>query len=147
MVVVNSPMLYSPTVYVEKNNPSDCCGTIHPAAIKGIDLFNAGKYWLAHEELEEAWKEEAGPVRNLYRGILQVAVIYLHITRTNYRGAIKVYQRVQKWIDPWPDTCRGIEIGQVRRDLETVITEVKRLGPEHFSHFDHSLLKPIQREL
>ena len=123
---------------------SDCAGTIHPAAIKGMELFNAGEYWLAHEKLEKAWKEETGAVRELYRGILQTAVVYLHVTRANYNGAIKVYGRVQKWITPWPDVCRGIGIGQLRQDLDAVIAEVKRLGPDRLAGFDRSLLKPVQ---
>ena len=123
---------------------SDCAGNIHPAAIKGMDLFNAGEYWLAHEHLEEAWKEETGAVRELYRAILQTAVVYLHVTRANYNGAIKVYGRVQKWINPWPGVCRGIEIGQLRLDLEAVIAEVKRLGPDRLAGFNHSLLKPVR---
>jgi predicted metal-dependent hydrolase len=123
---------------------ADCVGPIHPAVIKCMQLFNAGEYWLAHEELEEAWNEENGAVRELYRAILQTAVVYLHITRTNYRGAIKVYGRVQKWITPWPDVCRGIEIGQLRRDLDTVMAEVKRLGPDRLAGFDRSLFKPVR---
>ena len=123
---------------------SDCAGSIHPAAIKGMQLFNEGEYWLAHEELEEAWKEENGAVRELYRAILQTGVVYLHITRENYNGAIKVYGRVQKWIQPWPDACRGIRIGGLRRDLDTVIAEVKRLGPNQLASFDRSLFKPVR---
>jgi len=109
-----------------------------------MQLFNAGEYWLAHEELEAAWKEENGAVGELYRAILQTAVVYLHVTRANYNGAIKVYGRVQKWIRPWPDVCRGIEIGQLRQDLEAVITEVRRLGPDRLTGFDRSLLKPVR---
>jgi uncharacterized protein len=124
--------------------PSDCAGGIHPAAIRGMDLFNAGEYWLAHEELEEAWKEENGAVRELYRAILQTAVVYFHITRDNYNGVLKVYGRVQKWIQPWPEVCRGIQIGQLRRDLDTVIEEVKRLGPDRLAEFDQSLFKPVR---
>jgi len=123
---------------------SDCAGDIHPAAIKGMQLFNEGEYWLAHEALEEAWNEEDGAVRELYRAILQTAVVYLHITRDNYNGAIKVYGRVQKWIQPWPEECRGIQIGQLRRDLEAVIAEVKRLGPDRLTEFDRSLFKPVR---
>lgn len=123
---------------------SDCIGDLHPAAIKGMELFNSGEYWLAHEALEKAWKEENGSVRDLYRSILQVAVVYLHIIRANYNGAIKVHQRVQKWITPWPDYCRGIEIEQLRQNLETVIAEVRRLGPDRLSNFDRSLLKPVR---
>jgi len=124
--------------------PSDCTGSIHPAAIKGMELFNAGEYWLAHEHLEEAWKKETGAVRELYRAILQVAVVYLHIERDNYVGAVKVQARVQKWIRPWPEVCRGIEIGRLRRDLETVVAEVKRLGPDRLAEFDRSLFNPVR---
>ena len=124
--------------------PSDCAGDIHPAAIKGMELFNAGEYWLAHEHLETAWKEESGAVRELYRAVLQVAVVYLHITRVNYKGAVKVYGRVQKWITPWPRVCRGIEIGRLRQDLEVVIAEVRRLGPDRLADFDRSLFKPVR---
>jgi len=124
--------------------PSDCAGTIHPTAIKGMQLFNEGEYWLAHEALEEAWNEEDGAVRELYRAILQTAVVYLHITRDNYNGAVKVYGRVQKWIQPWPEVCRGIQIGQLRHDLDLVIEEVKRLGPDRLAEFDRSLFKPVR---
>jgi predicted metal-dependent hydrolase len=109
-----------------------------------MELFNAGEYWLAHEELEEAWKQETGAVRELYRAILQTAVVYLHVTRANYNGAVKVHHRVQKWITPWPEVCRGIEIGRLRQDLEAVIKEVKRLGPNGLAGFDRSLFKPVQ---
>jgi predicted metal-dependent hydrolase len=124
--------------------PSDCVGTLHPAALKGMQLFNAGEYWLAHEELEAAWKEERGAVRELYRAILQTGVVYLHIERDNYNGAVKTYEKVQKWIQPWPDVCRGIDVGGLRRDLDTVIEEVRRLGPDRLAGFDRSLFKPVR---
>jgi hypothetical protein len=60
---------------------SDCTGSLHPRAKKGLQLFNAGEYFEAHEALEDAWNAEEGSAKNLYRGILQTAVVYLHITR------------------------------------------------------------------
>ena len=120
-----------------------CSAPIHPQAAEGLRLFNAGEYFEAHEALEDAWNEEKGPVRDLYRGILQVAVVYLHITRRNYNGAIKVYARSQKWIKNWPEICRGIDVEQLRRDAEAAIAEVRRLGLERMSEFDNSLLKPV----
>jgi predicted metal-dependent hydrolase len=117
---------------------------LHPQAAQGLRLFNAGEYFEAHEALEDAWKAESGEVRELYRGILQIAVVYLHVTRRNYNGAIKVYARSQRWLKDWPDICRGIEVGKLRRDAETVINEVKRLGVEKISQFDNSLLWPVE---
>ena len=121
-----------------------CNAPLHPQAAHGLRLFNDGHYFEAHEALEDAWNAESGEVRDLYRGILQIAVTYLHVTRGNYNGAIKVYGRSQKWMQDWPEVCRGIRIGQLRRDAEAVINEVKRLGIENIGGFDRSLLKPVQ---
>ena len=121
-----------------------CNAPLHPQAAQGLRLFNAGHYFEAHEALEDAWNAESGKVRDLYRGILQIAVTYLHVTRGNYNGAIKVYGRSLKWMQDWPEVCRGIRIGQLRRDAEAVINEVKRLGIENIGGFDRSLLKPVQ---
>lgn len=121
----------------------DCQGSIHPKAIEGMELFNSGRYFEAHEALEAAWRVETGPVRDLYRGILQVAVVYLHITRHNYVGATKVYQRSKKWLNQWPDICRGVAVGQLKQDLETAICSLQELGPLQINEFDRTLLKPV----
>jgi len=112
-------------------------------ALEGLRLFNAGAYWKAHEALEEAWLEEPSPARNLYRGILQVGVVYYHVERQNYVGALKVYARCQRWLAPFPDVCRGVDLRQLRRDLEVVIAQVRRLGPDRLQEFDRKLLKPV----
>ena len=123
-----------------------CNASLHPRAADGLRLFNAGEYFEAHEALEDAWKEERGNVRELYRGILQIAVVYLHVTRRNYNGAVKVYGRSQRWLKDWPDICRGIHVENLRRNADEVLSEVKRLGVEKISEFDNSLLKPVKWE-
>ncbi len=120
-----------------------CNAPIHPQAAEGLRLFNAGEYFEAHEALEAAWKDDRGPVRELYRGILQIAVVYLHITRKNYEGAVKVHGRSQKWLKDWPDVCRGIRVEELRENAEVAIAEVKRLGRERMGEFDLALLKPV----
>ncbi len=122
---------------------TDCNGTLHPRAREGLILFNEGKYFEAHEELEAAWRDERGKVRELYQGILEAGVTYLHITRGNYAGAMKVYGRSMKWLRQWPETCRGVEVGHLRNDLDSAIEEVKRLGEKRIAEFNRGLLKPI----
>lgn len=124
----------------------DCEGLLPPKAIEGLELFNRGRYWEAHEALEAAWRAETGPVRELYRGVLQAGVVYLHITRQNYAGALKVYRRSQKWLTLWPDTCCGIAIGQLQKDLQRAILEMQALGPDRMAEFNLSLLKPVVYE-
>ncbi len=123
--------------------PDDCQGGLHPQAVRGLELFNARQYWRAHEALEEAWKAETGEIRHMYRGILQVGVAYLHVERRNYAGALKLYHRSRRWLDPFPDRCRGVDLARLRLDLERVIAEVRRLGPERLGEFNLALLQPV----
>jgi len=129
---------------VFEDNP--CNAPLHPRAADGLRLFNEGEYFEAHEALEDAWNEEPGNVRDLYRGILQIAVVYLHITRGNYYGAVKVYARSQKWLKDWADVCRGIYVEELRRDAESVMREVTRLGVARIKEFDSARLKGIRWE-
>ena len=128
------------------NLQNDCSAPLHPQAEAGLRLFNAGEYFEAHEALETAWNEERGPVRDLYRGILQIAVVYLHITRGNYNGAVKVYGRSRKWMKDWPAVCRGIQVEELRRHAAVAIQEVMRLGEKRMGEFDFALLKPVRWE-
>lgn len=121
----------------------DCSSPLHPNALLGLEHFNRGEYFEAHEELETAWRAEEGEIRDLYKGILQAGVTYLHIQRANYDGAIKVYKRSQKWLLKWPAVCRGVDVERLRQDLNVAIAEVRRLGPERLTEFDLALLKPV----
>ncbi len=121
-----------------------CAGELSALALKGIALFNHHEFFEAHEELEHAWNEEPGPARELYRGILQVAVAYLQITRHNYNGALKMFLRMRQWLDPLPDTCRGVDVAQLRADALAVKVELERLGAERLGEFDAQRLKPLR---
>ncbi len=98
----------------------NCQATLPPDVIKGLELFNSGRYFEAHEELESAWRAEKGPIRDLYRGILQVGVGYYHIQRGNNRGALKMFKRCRQWLDLYPDECCGINLRQLRLDYERI---------------------------
>jgi predicted metal-dependent hydrolase len=125
---------------------SDCSGALHPEARNGLLLFNEGKYFEAHEALEDAWNAEEGDAKNLYQGILQVAVTYLHILRGNYNGAIKVHERSKKWLNGLPDICKGVHIRELQNDAEKVMKEMQRLGKDRITQFDITLLQSVKWE-
>ena len=126
---------------------SACQEPLSQLAIKGLELFNAGEYFDAHEELEHAWNEDQGPGRDLYRGVLQVGVAYLQIERGNYNGAIKMLMRVKQWLDPLPEVCRGINVAKLRSDAETVHQAIRALGREHIGDFDQSTFEPVDYQV
>ncbi|MGB1250054.1 MAG: DUF309 domain-containing protein [Candidatus Promineifilaceae bacterium] len=120
-----------------------CEQPLSDLARQGIELFNRGDYYEAHHGLEDAWRADTGPTRDLYRGILQVAVAYLQIERGNYRGAVKMFLRVRQWLDPLPDRCRDVNIAQLRADSQAAQAKLKALGPERIKEFDKTYLKPV----
>ena len=64
-----------------------CQGPLPAKVLEGFRLFNARAFFEQHEALEEAWLAEPEPVRDLYRGILQIGVGFYHLERQNFRGA------------------------------------------------------------
>ncbi len=121
----------------------DCQKGLSALALKGLELMNSGEYFEAHEELEHAWMEETGPARELYRGVLQIAVAYLQITRRNYNGALKMFLRARQWLDPLPDTCRGVDVAALRAAALAARQALEALGPERVGEFDPALLRRV----
>lgn len=109
---------------------SECQKPLHPRAVRGLEHFNAGEYFEAHEELEAAWNADPTPARALYQGVLQVAVAYLQIERNNPDGAKKIFLRSRQWLCPLPDTCRGVDVKQLKEDAEEVEQALKEEGIE-----------------
>ncbi len=121
-----------------------CQQELSPLAVAGLEEFNRGEFFEAHETLELAWKADRSLGRELYRAILQVAVAYLQIERGNYRGAMKMFLRVRQWLDPLPDNCRGVQVARFREEAYYVHQVIQQLGEERLKEFDFSLIKPIQ---
>lgn len=121
-----------------------CNQPISELGRKGIELFNQGEFYDAHEELEHAWMEDKGPARDFYRAILQVAVAYYQIQRQNYRGAVKMFLRVRQWLNQLPNQCRGVDLAQLRQDAEAVHDALVALGADHIDEFDLSSFQPVK---
>lgn len=121
------------------------CGQPLPAlAAEGARAFNRGEFYRQHDLFEAQWVETAGPVRDLYRAILQVGVAYYQIERGNFRGALKMLQRSVQWLHQLPDNCQGIDVERLRRDSYAVRAELQRLGPERLNEFDRGLFKKLR---
>lgn len=121
-----------------------CAEPLSDLALDGIHLFNSGAYYKCHDALEEAWVNDQGPGRDLYRGILQIGIAYYQIERGNYRGAVKMLLRARQWLGPLPPVCRGVDITRLRQDADQAYNALVDLGPERLAKFDRSLFKPIE---
>jgi Domain of unknown function (DUF309) len=55
---------------------------------RGVALYNAGRYWEAHEALEVVWRRSAPTERSLWQGLIQAAAALLHRERGNRHGVV-----------------------------------------------------------
>ena len=122
-----------------------CTESLPPRAQEAVHRFNAGEYYKQHDLFEAQWMEEEGPVRELYRAILQVGIAYYQIMRGNRRGAIKMLLRSFQWLNMLPDVCQGINITKLRADANRVYEALEAMAPDSdLSDFDQGLLRPIE---
>lgn len=121
-----------------------CQETLPPLAAQGVEKFNAGEYYRQHDLFEELWVMTEGPVRDLYRAVLQVGVAYYQVERGNHRGALKMLLRSVQWLSILPDVCQGIDVRQLREDSYRVRAELESLKHAEIDRFDRSLLKPVR---
>lgn len=109
-----------------------------PLLKEGIKLFNAGRYFEAHEVLEQAWLEERGPVRVLYQGVLQVGVGLHHARRGNRRGALALLDRGMGRLERFRPQCLGLDVERLLVDVRSARRGLA--SPDGMTSFDWSLL-------
>jgi len=115
-----------------------------PALYKGLEEFNAGKFFECHETLEAIWLEEESELRRLYQGILQIGVGFYHtLTRRNYRGATVLLQGGINYCRPFAPSYFGIDIANLIAAAETALMQIEELGPQHINEFDRSFVPRI----
>lgn len=78
---------------------------------RGVELFNAGAFYDCHEAFEEVWRSTTPEPRDLWQGLIQVAVGLHHALD---RGRPDVGRRVlakgRRRLAGLPSPCEGIHV-------------------------------------
>lgn len=107
----------------DRVEPEDVCTTAEEATARAIPLFDAQRFFEAHEFFEFAWK---GPVtddadRDLYKGLAQVAVGYTHTQRGNATGAASLLRRGIDHVRPYAPRHAGLPLQAVLDDASAFL--------------------------
>ena len=86
---------------------------------RGVDLFNAGSFFEAHEEMEEAMNLLDGDESDweLYLGLLRAAVALHKLSDGAVDSAILHLRAALKFLAPYSDRHRGIKLREFRSAL------------------------------
>jgi uncharacterized protein len=93
---------------------------------RGVELFNRGEYWEAHEAWEAEWMpDRKGPDAGFYKGLIQVAAGCLHYTRRNRRGAVNKWRSGADYLRPYLPEHRGVRLAPLVMAVDRYLEAMK----------------------
>lgn len=84
-------------------------------------LFNAGKFWEAHEAWEKIWQRRVEPWRYFVQGLIQAAAAHHQLRRGIRHGVIKHLHNALAKLDASPPDFAGLELGGFREYLHQLL--------------------------
>ena len=95
----------------------------------GVEHFNAGRFWHAHEDWEALWislkgKENQELIDGV-QGIIQVAAMLLNHQRKKARGVVSLWSKSSAKLKPVIDGLFGLDIAGLYVDSEQFHLDVE----------------------
>jgi predicted metal-dependent hydrolase len=85
---------------------------------RGVELFNAGRFWEAHEAWEELWLKESGDEKQFLQGLIQLAAAYHHVQRGTFPGAVRLFEAALRRLAPFAPDHDGVDRENAVRSAE-----------------------------
>jgi len=92
-----------------------------PLLARGIELFNRGEFFAAHEVWEEAWTPERAPRRLFLQSLIHVAVGSYHATRGNPAGACRQFRKALRKMRPYLPEYEGVNTARLSQDTRGLL--------------------------
>ena len=91
---------------------------------RGVEAINAGHYFEAHEELEEAWRAAAAGERDFFQGLVHVAVAWYQAGRGRPVATSRQLEKAARRLAPFAPEHRGVDVAFVLEQLRAAQARV-----------------------
>ncbi len=91
---------------------------------RGLEAIRAGRYFEAHEELEEAWREAPADERDFFQGLVHVAVAWYQAGRGRPVATSRQLEKAARRLAPFAPEHRGVDVEDVLLQVEAARTRV-----------------------
>ncbi len=110
---------------------------------KGLELFNQGNYYDAHEEWETLWSDYYLPDRDFVQGLIQLSVSFVHLSNGNLIGAKSLLKKSQRKMNNFQGICRGLNVDSLKDELFQLSHEYETL--ESNTTFNWNLVPTLRK--
>jgi uncharacterized protein len=91
---------------------------------RGLELIREGRYFEAHEELEDAWRAAEPAERDFLQGLVHVAVAWYQAGRGRRIGCERQLAKAARRLAPYAPTHRGLDVDDLLAQVEAAATLV-----------------------
>ena len=85
---------------------------------RGLEEIRAGRYFEAHEELEEAWRAAPPEERDFFQGLVHVAVAWYQAGRARPVATARQLEKAARRLGPFAPEHRGVDVAHVLLQVE-----------------------------
>src|SRR5437879_5962101 len=85
---------------------------------RGLEEIRAGRYFQAHEELEEAWRAAPPEERDFFQGLVHVAVAWYQAGRGRPVATARQLEKAARRLGPFAPVHREIDVADVLAQVE-----------------------------
>jgi predicted metal-dependent hydrolase len=93
---------------------------------RGLDEIRAGRYFEAHEELEEVWRTAAPEERDFFQGLVHVAVAWYQAGRGKPIATASQLEKAARRLGPYAPRHRGIDVADVLAQVDAARARVAK---------------------
>jgi predicted metal-dependent hydrolase len=113
---------------------------------RGRALYNAARYYEAHEAWEDAWLGEQGEARLLLQGLIQVAAGYFKaLAHRRPGGAARLLAGGLEKLGRLPEGLGGLSLAPFRDQVARSLAEVQRWKDGEVAALDPGLAPRLER--
>src|SRR5262245_19747783 len=105
-----------------------------PRYLAGIEHFNAGDYFEAHEVWEDLWHECSSADRLFYQSLIQAAVALYHFNNANDTGARRLFASGKQKMDGYRPWYHGLDVERFWLDVQAALAPALADGPVRGGH-------------
>jgi uncharacterized protein len=98
---------------------------LHDLLIAAAREFNAGRYFEAHEVLEDGLENVPDHLWDLFLGLIQIAVGYHKVTQNLRRGAAAMLGRALEKVERFPPEAAGLNLEALRQRVRADIEQLR----------------------
>jgi uncharacterized protein len=118
---------------------------LHHDVFQGIQAFNQGKFFAAHEYFEDAWRETPDDTREIYRALLHLSGGYYRLTQDRPGAARKFFARALPWIETFSSPHLGIDTAAIIGQLQILIAAIDRGNSSRTLLNEHAFQIPFHK--